>query len=119
MGSCADPPKVWGRIFKAAHGCLEDIFKQLYRRKYPGKITDYSDRWVSSSSEDDGSDTSECIDTRLPLDIAIFVDNCSAHKAHLVKNICKAWHVPLIFNAVARPDLMGVELIWAAAKKVH
>ena len=36
-----------------------------------------------------------------------------------MQNYCTHRHVPLIFNEPGRPDLMGVEQIWALAKRHH
>ena len=39
------------------------------------------------------------------------------HKGQKLKNLCARANVTLIYNAEYRPDFMGVELIWARAKR--
>lgn len=97
---------------------IKGLCKKVYFSKYPGRIEDSSSDAVDDL-EELASDESRGQDPGLPLDIALFVDNASIHRYKVVQNYCTHRHVPLVFNEPGRPDLMGVEKIWARAKIAH
>jgi hypothetical protein len=47
---------------------------------------------------------------------AIFLDNASIHRADYTRNAAQLMKIPLVFNLPYRPDLMGIEFLWAHAK---
>ena len=46
----------------------------------------------------------------------LYLDNASVHVHDNVMAWCEANDVPVTFNAKYRPDLMGIEFFWRAAK---
>ena len=48
--------------------------------------------------------------------VAILWDNCSIHRALLVRNAAKELKITLIMNVAYRPDIMGIERYWKLAK---
>jgi transposase len=51
--------------------------------------------------------------------IAIFLDNCKVHTSQLALEFATEVGLPLIFNCSYRPDMNGIELCWAWAKREY
>ena len=51
--------------------------------------------------------------------LALFLDNCRIHHAIIVKEFAASdeINIELVWNLPYRPDLAGVELTWAEAKR--
>lgn len=48
---------------------------------------------------------------------ALLLDNCSVHRSKVVSKYLERNRVPVLWNLPYRPDLNGIELVWAQAKK--
>jgi hypothetical protein len=49
--------------------------------------------------------------------MTVLLDNCRIHMTNLVKNVARAFRIKLVFNVPYHPELNGIELVWAIAKK--
>ena len=49
----------------------------------------------------------------------VFWDNCSIHTTKVVQIFCEAEEINLITNVSYRPELNGIEHVWAWAKHVY
>jgi hypothetical protein len=55
---------------------------------------------------------------RLPDDdICLFWDNCKIHLSHLVRDCASDNNIVMLQNIPYRPDLNGIERVWAVAKR--
>ena len=46
----------------------------------------------------------------------ILLDNCTVHKAKIVKELCIELGIKVIFNVPYAPQFNGIEHVWAMAK---
>ena len=51
--------------------------------------------------------------------LALFLDNCKIHRAHVVQDFAASpeINIELVWNLPYRPDLAGIEKLWADAKR--
>ena len=49
--------------------------------------------------------------------MALFLDNCSIHRAKLVTAALARTKFQVLWNLPYRPDLNAIELVWAIAKR--
>jgi hypothetical protein len=49
--------------------------------------------------------------------LTVLLDNCRIHSTRAVKDVVRRCDIKLIFNVPYHPELNGIELVWAIAKK--
>ena len=51
--------------------------------------------------------------------VNILLDNCSIHKAAQTRDLAKRLNMDILWNVPYRPDMNGIELVWAIIKKEY
>ena len=49
--------------------------------------------------------------------MAVLLDNCKIHKARVTTEVVERLHINMLWNVPYRPDLNGIEFVWAIAKR--
>ena len=49
--------------------------------------------------------------------VTVLLDNCSIHRAHVTTEVLVRQEIGVLWNVPHRPDLNGIEFVWAIAKR--